>query len=163
MSTPTITLQAQQLASGMGIAPADEVTCGYEIATVKFFRDDDFNRLVRVTTVTGMEVDFEETEEVSVMCPSLIGKGATSCMHSDRHAGTIVKATRTTITVQRDKVVPKPGSAPMSNEWIYERDENGGLTTFSRRKNGRFVCKGESARGGRRLAFGRHEHYDYSF
>lgn len=104
-----------------------------------------------------------------------IGDGATIRLWSDRHACTIIKMTRCTITVQQDKATLDPNFKP---EWIeggfaghctnqdeqsytYERDPNGRIKTFrwSKKNN----CYQGGGDGSIKLSKGRHEFYDYNF
>lgn len=104
-----------------------------------------------------------------------VGDGVTICLYSDKHAGTIIKRTAKTITVQRDKAILDPNFKP---EWIeggfaghcvnqgeqrytYERDENGAITTYRwSDKYGRYCGGGDQSIT---IINGRHEYYDYNF
>ena len=102
-----------------------------------------------------------------------VGDGATVVYYTDRHAGTIVKVTKATITIRRDKAIRDPNFKPEwipggfsavclnSNDqkWSYEPDLKGALTTlhWSRRYN-RYGQPGNLT-----ASKGRHEHYDYNF
>ncbi|HCC34091.1 MAG TPA: hypothetical protein DEQ02_00030 [Ruminococcaceae bacterium] len=73
-----------------------------------------------------------------------IGEGATVNYWSDRHAGTIIKLTKTTITIQRDKATLAPDFKPEyipggfsvhctnsgDQKWIYEPDPKGQIHTL---------------------------------
>lgn len=102
-----------------------------------------------------------------------VGDGATVVLYSDRYAGTIIKVTPLSITVQRDTATLDPEFKP---EWIiggfaghctnqedqkytYERDEHGEIYTF------RWSDKHQSygRPGNLRAIKGRHEFYDYNF
>ena len=102
-----------------------------------------------------------------------VGDGATICLWSDRHAGTIIKVTKSTITVQRDKATLDPNWKP---EWVaggfaghctnqddqtytYERDLKGEVETF--RWSTKYNQYGQP--GNLRAIKGRHEFYDYNF
>lgn len=102
-----------------------------------------------------------------------VGDGATICLWSDNHACTIIKKTKTTITVQRDKATLDPNFKPefiiggfaghCTNQheqtYTYERDENGSIETFhwSKKYNSYGIPSNP------RLIKGRHEFYDYNF
>lgn len=112
-----------------------------------------------------------------------VGDGATVCYWTDRKACTVVKvsASGKRVWVQRDKAkllngvnsgeedalefTPGGfcGHMSGSQRYEYERDTEGEVMEFSLRKNGRWVMKGNTARGGLRLTEGRYEHYDYNF
>lgn len=102
-----------------------------------------------------------------------VGEGATVVFWSDRHAGTIVKVTKASITIQRDKATLDPNFKP---EWIvggfaghctnqdeqsysYERDENG--QTYTIRWSKKYNRYGQP--DNIRAIKGRYEFYDYNF
>lgn len=102
-----------------------------------------------------------------------VGDGVTVNLYSDRHAGTVVKVTKSSITIQRDKATLDPNFKP---EWIvggfaghctnqdeqtytYERDENGQIYTIRWSK-----AYNKYGRPGNLTASkGRHEFYDYNY
>jgi len=89
-----------------------------------------------------------------------IGMGCTMLSYTDRHAGTIVKMTPKSITVQEDKAIrlDKNGMSE-SQQYEFAADPNGRRETFRLRKNGEYVST-----GGRRLLIGKRDKYhDYSF
>lgn len=102
-----------------------------------------------------------------------VGDGATVYLYSDQHAGTIVKVTKNSITVRRDKATLDPQFKPEiipggfcghcvnqdEQRYTYEPNENGELTTvfWSKKHN----CYGLP--GHPQLGKGRHEFYDYNF
>lgn len=96
-----------------------------------------------------------------------IGEGATECLWSDRHAGTIVNVVNKGRTVfwQRDKATRTDdlGMTDSGQQYAYESDPTAPVSVFTLRKNGRFIQRGESMHNGRCLIRGRHEFYDYSF
>ena len=102
-----------------------------------------------------------------------VGEGATVNLWSDRHAATIIKVTKCTITVRQDKAILNPDFKP---EWIpggfaahctnqseqsytYEADETGNTYTFRWSKK---YCR-YGTPGNLSLSKGRHEFYDYNF
>ncbi len=102
-----------------------------------------------------------------------VGDGATVYLYSDSHAGTIVKVTKCTVTVRRDKAILNPNFKPEiipggfcghctnQNEqsYTYEPDENGVLTTvYWSKKYNQYGLPGNL-----QLGKGRHEFYDYNF
>ena len=96
-----------------------------------------------------------------------VGMGATMLMWSDRHAATILEVTDNgkSLTVQRDKAIrtDEHGMSD-SQSYRYESDPEGAVHTFTLRKNGRWVRKGEPIRDGMGLIVGhRQEYYDFSF
>lgn len=103
-----------------------------------------------------------------------VGDGATIHMYSDSHAGTVVKVTKTTITIQHDKATLDPNWKPEvvvggfaghctnqdSQTYTYERNPNGKVQTFRwNAKRGLFTNKS----AGLTVTKGRHEFYDYNF
>lgn len=103
-----------------------------------------------------------------------VGDGVTMHMYSDSHAGTVVKVTKTTITVQQDKATLDPNFKPKmhaggfaghcSNQneqtYTYEPNPNAEKVTFtwSQKRSGYYNKK-----RGLSLTKGRREFYDYNF
>ena len=103
-----------------------------------------------------------------------VGDGCTVRFYTDRHACTVIKKTKTTITVQRDKATLDPNWKP---EWVeggfsaictnqedqtytYERNPKGETYTLRwNEKAGRYINHTQ----GIRVYPGRHEFYDYNF
>ncbi|MDE6388934.1 MAG: hypothetical protein K2L82_14130 [Lachnospiraceae bacterium] len=102
-----------------------------------------------------------------------VGDGATINLWSDRHACTIIKVTKTTITVQRDTAILNPDFKPefilggfaehctnqSEQSYTYERDEQGQVTTIHWSE--KYQSYGRP--GFPTLSKGRHEFYDYNF
>lgn len=102
-----------------------------------------------------------------------VGDGVTVNLWSDRYAATVIKVTKSSVTVRRDKATLNPDFKP---EWIpggfaahctnqddqtytYEPDANGTEYTFRwSRKYQRYGQPGNLT-----LSKGRHEFYDYNF
>ncbi len=113
----------------------------------------------------------------------VVGAGVSICGYSDVYACSIVEVSKSgkSIKVVRDKSVllngvgsGEPDALKFSpggfcghmsgiQRYSYEPNPEGYPESFSLRKNGRWVRKGESAKGGSKLIAGRHEHYDYNF
>ncbi|AGE60827.1 hypothetical protein I907_gp63 [Bacillus phage Eoghan] len=103
-----------------------------------------------------------------------VGDGVTMHLHSDAHAGTVIKVTKTTVTVQRDQATLDPdfkpnhvaggfaGHATNNDEqtYTYERNEKGDTITFRWSKKFNQYMHTQS---GRKLSKGRKEFYDYNF
>lgn len=103
-----------------------------------------------------------------------IGEGITVNLYSDSHAYTVIKRTKSTITIQRDKATLKPESKPEfieggfscictnqnDQDYDYERDENGRILTlrWSNKYN-----TWSTGNHGSSVSLGRHEFYDYNF
>lgn len=122
--------------------------------------DDRINELKRV-------IKIEERREVKV------GDGVTVRYYSDSEAYTVIKRTKSTITIQRDKATLDPNFKPEfiaggfaghcvnQNEqtYTYERDENGTIQTARwSEKDGMFKVNGCL-----KVFNGRREFYDYNF
>lgn len=105
-----------------------------------------------------------------------VGDGATIVYWSDRHAGTVIKKTKCSITIQRDKATLDPNFKPefitggfaahCTNQdeqtYTYEKDENGSTYTFRWSKKRNRYQQGGSDYSIRAIK-GRHEFYDYNF
>lgn len=102
-----------------------------------------------------------------------VGDGVTVNLWSDRYAATVIKVTKSSVTVRRDKATLNPDFKP---EWIpggfaahctnqeeqsytYEPDESGTVHTF--RWSNKYQRYGQP--GNLSLSKGRHEFYDYNF
>lgn len=102
-----------------------------------------------------------------------VGEGVTVNLWSDRHAATIIKVTKCSITVRRDKATLNPDFKPdfipggfaahctnqSEQSYTYEADENG--TTYTFRWSKKYCRYGTP--GNLTLSKGRHEFYDYNF
>jgi len=87
-----------------------------------------------------------------------VGDGATICGWTDRHAATIIKVTRCTVTVQQDKATRIDNNGMSECQiYQYEADPKGSVHTFRKTKNG-WKSKGYGL-----LIGHRQEYYDYSF
>lgn len=115
------------------------------------------------------EILKEKNREVEV------GDGVTICLYSDKYASTIIKRTKATITVQRDKAIKDPNFKPNfivggfaahctnqdEQSYTYESDPDGLIETFRwSEKHGRFQGGGD---GSITVINGRHEFHDYNF
>lgn len=110
-----------------------------------------------------------------------VGAGATRIMWSDTQAGTIIEASATKVTWQRDKATLQNGVTSGAEDALtfapggfvghtsgqqryeYEADPDGTTQVFTLRKNGKWIAAGDPMKNGRRLKAGRSEHYDYNF
>lgn len=103
-----------------------------------------------------------------------VGDGITLCLYSDSNAYTIIKRTKKTIVIQRDKATLNPSFKPHiiaggfcghcdnQNEqtWTYERDTKGEIKTIH--WSNKYGCW-NAPKGYRSCKLGRHEFYDYNF
>jgi hypothetical protein len=101
-----------------------------------------------------------------------VGDGVTLRLYSDRHAYTVIKKTKTTITVQRDIATLAKDWKPEvsiggfaghctnndSQEYTYEQNPEGQTEVF--RWSKKYGC---FKNGSYTLGKGRHEKYDYNF
>lgn len=109
----------------------------------------------------------------------VVGDGITLLMYSDNKAGTVIKRTNKSITMQLDNVkllnkedlefVQGGYMAHCSNQnvqqYSYTRNPNGGVTKLTRRKDGSYRvvgCNHVTQRYNDAIV-GRHEFYDYNF
>lgn len=104
------------------------------------------------------------------MTPSNItpekGMGATIILWSDRHACTIIDVPNPKRVVVREDLAIRTDSNGVSEcqEYRYETNPQGKISTFTLRKNGKWVQQGKSMKNGTQLGIGfRREYYDYSF
>jgi hypothetical protein len=103
-----------------------------------------------------------------------VGDGVTMHMYSDAHAGTVIKVTKTSVTIQRDDATLSPEFKPefvvggfaghctnqSDQRYTYEQNKNGSTMTFRwSKKYNRF----QDGKTGRSLTKGRREFYDYNF
>jgi hypothetical protein len=89
-----------------------------------------------------------------------VGMGVTMCFWTDRTAGTVIKMTACTVTVQEDKAtrIDSNGMSDAQN-YSYERDPSGPVDVFRKTKRG-----WRSSKSGAYLVLGdRRKFYDYSF
>jgi len=96
-----------------------------------------------------------------------VGDAATILRWTDRSPATVVEvsADGKTVVIQDDNY-RRTDSNGMSESQTYEFTPNpdGGKTTFTLRRNGRWVAKGCSMNDGNHLALGHRDRYfDYSF
>jgi hypothetical protein len=91
-----------------------------------------------------------------------VGDGATYHCGSDRYPFTVIRViSGTRLVLQEDRAtrVDKTGPYTESQEYTYDRDENGKLVTVSRRKNGGWYEVGQPVSVGLRYSIGHREAY----
>ncbi len=102
-----------------------------------------------------------------------VGDGVTVNLWSDRYAATVIKVTKSSVTVRRDKATLNPDFKPEfipggfvahctnqeEQSYTYEPDESGTVYTF--RWSNKYQRYGQP--GNLSLSKGRHEFYDYNF
>ena len=104
-----------------------------------------------------------------------VGDGCTYYLWSDSYACTVIKKTKKTITIQRDKATLSPDFKPEwipggfaahctnadEQEYTYERNPNGAIYVCHwSEKEGRYRSGSD---GSIKIGVGRHEYYDYNF
>ena len=91
-----------------------------------------------------------------------VGDGVTIHLYSDSHAGTVIRRTAKSITIQQDKAIRIDNNGVSeSQEYRFERDENGWISTHRWSDvYGAFRSSGDQSIG---ITNGRYEYYDYSF
>ena len=95
-----------------------------------------------------------------------IGMGATVLHWTDRTACTIVEIPNPTTVVVTADLAVRTDDWGMSDAQSYEYtpQPDGHRVTYTLRKNGAWVTKGQPMKDGTRLAIGvRQQYYDYSF
>lgn len=111
---------------------------------------------------TGSLINHVYDNATGMMKPE-IGMGATEILWTDRRACTIIEVSKTghKVVVQRDDAyrVDNNGMSD-AQTWRYERNPDGTIGTFTRRKDGTYRVKGGQ---GRLLIGVRDEYFDYSF
>lgn len=114
---------------------------------------------------TGSFVNHVYGRMVNTPTPE-VGMGATVLMWTDRAPATIVEVVSPkTIKVQGDnaKRVDENGMSE-SQTYEYTPNEDGPVDTYTLRKNGRWIRKGDPMKGGQCLLVGSREKYhDFSF
>lgn len=95
----------------------------------------------------------------------IVGEGATIQMWADAHPQTIIEVSSDlkTVVVQEDNAILDPTALPMSNKWILGRNTEGVINTFTLRKNGRYIKKGNTMNGQALSLGGRRKYYSYEF
>ncbi len=94
-----------------------------------------------------------------------IGMGATIIMATDRYAATIVEVTHCSVVIQQDysERTDRNGMSE-SQDWAYSPNRKARRETYSLRRHGRYVARGERTNGGTHLVIGERDHYiDPSF
>lgn len=97
----------------------------------------------------------------------VVGQGATILHWTDRSPATVVEVSGKgkTVVVQDDNYQRTDSNGQSeSQDYIYSPNPQGNKRTYTLRKNGRWVAKGENLVNGSRVALGNRErYYDYSF
>lgn len=109
--------------------------------------------------------------EISKSAEPKVGDGATVLYYSDRHAGTIesVETNRKGVVIAavvREDKATRTDTNGMSECQTYKFEPNpeGRTWTFTKRRTGQWVQKGDAARNGLCCQFGhRNAYHDYSF
>lgn len=94
-----------------------------------------------------------------------IGMGVTILGWTDRHAGTILEVSKDgkSITIARDEAKPLHKGMTDCQDYEYKHGTKP-YATYTLRRNGRWVAKGQTMNGGSSLKIGeRDEYYDFSF
>ncbi len=96
--------------------------------------------------------------------PVSVGSGATILHWTDRTACTIIELTEKRVILQED-IATRTDSHGMSDQQSYSYMPNlkGIKHVFTKRKNGKWVRKGDTMSGTRCILGVRDHYYDYSF
>lgn len=146
-----------------------------EIRSAERFNARDDERMTSFCIKQALEEAANYNENCLSPVTVKVGDGVTVHLYSDAHAYTVVKVTKCTITVQRDKAILDPDfkpdfvpggfSAHCTNQdeqsYTYEPDPNGAIETYRwSNKRNRYQGGGD---GSIIVTKGRHEFYDYNF
>lgn len=121
-----------------------------------------WHEYVKLVKPLNDEIDYYERLLLRICRYNIkVGDGATICYYTDREAGTIIKRTKNTITIQRDKAFRTDNNG-MSDcqEYRYERDENGLIEVYH--WSNKYGCF-RNSKNRLYVINGRHKYYDYSF
>jgi hypothetical protein len=145
-----------------------------DVETAGRFQADGNDEMVSFM-LKGIEEKIEEFGQKNLTPANIqVGDGVTMHMYSDAHAGTVIKKTKTSVTIQRDNATMDPNFKPefvvggfaghCTNQekqvYTYEQDPNGQTMTFRwSKKYNRF----QDGKTGISLTKGRREFYDYNF
>lgn len=119
--------------------------------------------MVELGTHTGSLVNSIMSE--SPVVPE-VGMGVTILSWTDRNPATIIEVKTAKMIVIQDDDYVRTDKNGMSEDQTYEfsRNPNGPKRTYTLRKNGRWVKKGESMRNGQSISIGKRDrYYDYTF
>ena len=96
--------------------------------------------------------------------PIAVGDGATILHWTDRTACTVISVSPKTIVLQEDKST-RTDKFGMSDqqEYGYTPNVKGAKSTFTLRKNGKWIKLGDSMKGTQCIIGKRDQYYDYSF
>lgn len=129
--------------------------------------------------MTTLSTYVPEANDAVALAPQTakVGDGVTQNWYSDRTASTIIEVKRNgkQIVIQRDKATRtnkeddtfSPGGfvghteSPKGQQWAYEQDEDGAVTTANWSEKRQRFCVGGPK--GNTVTGGRNEHYDYNF
>lgn len=145
-----------------------------DIATAERFAAKGREDMVEFCSNTALKRAEEFNENRLSPATVKVGDGATVCLFSDRNAGTIVKVTKASITIQYDKATLDPNFKPEvipggfaghcvnqeDQTYTYERNPEGRKEVF-RWSNKYNHYQGKD--GSIIVIKGRHEFYDYNF
>lgn len=96
-----------------------------------------------------------------------VGQGGTILGWSDRSPCTVVEVSPSgkTVVVQDDSYTRTDSNGMSeSQDYTFTPNPNGGKTTYTLRKNGRWVVKGQGMNAGNHLSLGKRDrYYDFSF
>lgn len=152
-----------------------DTTVNSEIRTAERFAAKGREDMVEFCSKSALEKAERFNENRLTPVTVKVGDGATVCLHSDCHAGTIVKVTKCSITIQYDKATLDPNFKPefvtggfaghCTNQedqtYTYERNPEGRKEVY--RWSNKYNCYQGGGDGSVKVIKGRHEFYDYNF
>jgi hypothetical protein len=145
-----------------------------KLGTAERFEAEDNDKMVKFMLEEIAEYAKQYNEQYLTPANIKVGDGVTMHLYSDAHAGTVIKVTKTTVTVQRDKATLNPNFKPEfvvggfaghctnQNEQTYTYEQNPNVETVVFRWSTKYGSYRNNAQG-RKLMKGRHEFYDYNF
>ncbi len=124
--------------------------------------------------ILGAPGSCHDRNKCELMDPQ-VGDQVTVHMYTDALSHTVIKRGKADVTIQRDNVerldAPEITPGGFAGHCINQHairynctpDTDGARQTYTRRKNGRWVRKGEPMHNGPSISMGSHEFYDYNF
>lgn len=145
-----------------------------KIETMEYFAKQGDERMVGFMKEEIAKLAAEYNEKYLTPANVEVGQGVTIHFYSDAHAGTVIKKTKTTITIQQDIATLDPNFKPefvtggfaghctnqQDQTYTYERNPNG--TTYTFRWSAKYN-KYREAKAGKTVTKGRREYYDWNF
>lgn len=144
------------------------------IESLEWYAKNDNRKMAEYMVQEIEELAKDFGEKILTPANAKVGEGVTMHLYSDSHAGTIVKVTKATITVQRDNAIIDPNFKPKfipggfaghctnqnEQKYTYEQNPNAEMITF-RWSNKYGMYRNDKI--GMKVTKGRKEFYDYNY